>query len=525
MIKTFLKILITSILFLSAQLIHAEEINTFHSDLVINSDASIIVTETIEYNFEDNQKRGIFRNIPYTFNVIDMNNKDAVYQMDIELISVTRNGLEENYQLENKPGYFSVRIGNENIFISDLHTYEITYMVTGALRYFDDYDELYWNVTGNEWEVPINKASASISTSTIQFKNSACYAGEFGSVNTCERIKQGDTEIIFSENNLSIGEGLTVASSFDKGLVPNVQNRGGNQSMMFIFIFPFIFAFLLKIGIEIKKRKHFYNQPVVTEFEPLKNLNPIFTGYLMDTSFDPRDISAGIIYMAQQGYLTITHIPKENMFSAEDFLFDLNTDVYEQNEPLPKDMEFIISILFQEDTSSAVIPHRKLSDIRKKRGNKIYEKEEAKKYIVNELMEKNFLEKISFLGFSTHRLTKEGWNIHYYLKGFRRFLSMTEKERYAFFNNPTEMKGEEFMEYLPYAIAFGVEKKWALQFKHITIDDTSWYRGSSHESLLLANSLRNITHTVMSNTSTQSSGSGGGGSSGGGSGGGGGGSW
>ncbi len=105
---------------------------------------------------------------------------------------------------------------------------------------------------------------------------------------------------------------------------------------------------------------------------------------------------------------------------------------------------------------------------------------------------------------------------------------MTEKERYEFFNNPAD-NPQEFMEYLPYAIAFGVEKKWAKQFASITIPQPDWYRGSGpFVATAFADEISSFSEKVSSAVATQrssGSGSGGGGFSGGGSGGGGGGSW
>jgi len=41
-------------------------------------------------------------------------------------------------------------------------TIVIEYTVSDALRFFDDHDEFYWNVTGDEWDMPIANARANI---------------------------------------------------------------------------------------------------------------------------------------------------------------------------------------------------------------------------------------------------------------------------------------------------------------------------------------------------------------------------
>ena len=132
---------------------------------------------------------------------------------------------------------------------------------------------------------------------------------------------------------------------------------------------------------------------------------------------------------------------------------------------------------------------------------------------------------ILFIIVADGRRTRKGYEALDHLRGFKQFLSVTEKERYVFHNAP-ERNAEQFMEYLPYAIAFGVEKEWAKAFEGITIPDPSWYDGGSgshaFSAVGLTNSLGSFSTALASSGMSASSG---GGSSGGGSGGGGGGSW
>ncbi len=40
--------------------------------------------------------------------------------------------------------------------------FDLHYQVRNGLKFFEDHDELYWNVTGDEWDVPVGDASAQI---------------------------------------------------------------------------------------------------------------------------------------------------------------------------------------------------------------------------------------------------------------------------------------------------------------------------------------------------------------------------
>jgi uncharacterized membrane protein len=112
--------------------------------------------------------------------------------------------------------------------------------------------------------------------------------------------------------------------------------------------------------------------------------------------------------------------------------------------------------------------------------------------------------------------------------GFEEFLRRVESEQYkqVAIGHP-----EWFDRYLPFAMAFGVEKKWARAFEGIYTQSPTWYAGPSvthFSASRFSSSLANLS-TAASSTmassprSSSGSGFGGGGSSGGGGGGGGGG--
>jgi uncharacterized membrane protein YgcG len=130
---------------------------------------------------------------------------------------------------------------------------------------------------------------------------------------------------------------------------------------------------------------------------------------------------------------------------------------------------------------------------------------------------------VAIVAFAYERRTTKGYEALNHLKGFKDFLSVTEKERYMFHNAPSKSP-EQFMQYLPYSIAFGVEKAWAEVFADMQITNPEWYQSSSSAATFNAVAFTN-SMTTFSNSFSTSSGSSGGGSAGGGSGGGGGGSW
>jgi hypothetical protein len=68
---------------------------------------------------------------------------------------------KEPYTVEQEGNAYRIRIGDADVLLDyGDHTYVIEYEVKNQIRYFDDHDELYWNVTGSYWLFPIEAASA-----------------------------------------------------------------------------------------------------------------------------------------------------------------------------------------------------------------------------------------------------------------------------------------------------------------------------------------------------------------------------
>ncbi|MEI8270846.1 MAG: DUF2207 domain-containing protein, partial [bacterium] len=203
-------------LFFSRAFVFAEEkINSFDSQIKINADASIIVNETIKYDFADTEKHGIYRDIPVRYNTA-LGEKS----IKLEVQSVTLDGNKENYTTSLSGVNESIKIGNAGLTIKGEHVYSIVYRVVGAIGYFDNYDELYWNITGNGWKVPILNSSSKIElpkdSKIIQL---SCYFGYLGSKEKCDTSIEKNIANAFSSRILNSGEGLTFAVGFPKGII------------------------------------------------------------------------------------------------------------------------------------------------------------------------------------------------------------------------------------------------------------------------------------------------------------------
>src|SRR5262245_37080958 len=128
----------------------SEQIHTYDVVIAIGDDGALTITETIDYDFGDQQRHGIFRDIPTRFVYEPDPSFDRVYPL--EVASVTGSpGTPVGYEVEDAGGGITrIRIGDPDQTITGRHTYELVYRVEGALNGFADHDELYWNAVGAE---------------------------------------------------------------------------------------------------------------------------------------------------------------------------------------------------------------------------------------------------------------------------------------------------------------------------------------------------------------------------------------
>jgi len=198
-----------------------ERILNYITDIDVQEDGSLIVTETIRVRDEgDEIKRGIFRDVP-------LRAKDAngwEHDVPFELLEVLRDGQRENkFTQENGRGV-RIYIGREDVFLDPgVYTYTIRYRMWRQVRFFDSYDEVYWNATGNEWIFPIDEAVARVRLPAgAEATQYAAYTGAFGSEATDYEasVDPATGQVVFETTQpLGAYEGLTVAVGFPKGFV------------------------------------------------------------------------------------------------------------------------------------------------------------------------------------------------------------------------------------------------------------------------------------------------------------------
>jgi len=207
-----------------ASSVRAEEIKNFKSVININKDGTIDVQETIAYDFGELDRHGIFRTIPY----ITTNKSGKKFVLGFNDISVTdERGKNDQYSQSKIGENFQLKIGDPDRTITGLHNYIINYRVSGALTYFSDHDELYWNITGNDWGVWINSAETEINLPFIT-------QGKEGPLHLVKKLSRAKLETIVGdliEKTIPPVEACLKDAGIDKSKIDEIVLVGGMTRM------------------------------------------------------------------------------------------------------------------------------------------------------------------------------------------------------------------------------------------------------------------------------------------------------
>ncbi len=331
----------------------SERILRYAVEITIEEDDSIVVTETIDYDFGSSERHGIFRDVPTRLRYDDT--YDRTYPLEVLSVSGSP-GTPVQYVTEDAGGGATrIRIGDPDLTITGQHTYVIAYHIDGALNGFPDHDELYWNAIGSDWPVPIDRATASV-TAPGPIEGIACYAGPFGSNLACQRSAAEGEVATFGQRSLDAYHAFTVVVGLPKGIVaeprPILEERWtlrrafsttpftvGTFAVLALAAVAWFGRLVWRTG---RDRRFAGSQVDVlmgapegtpeqavplfegdaagpVEFAPPDGVRPGQIGTLMDETANPLDVTATIVDLAVRKYLVIEEIPKKGWFGKPDW--------------------------------------------------------------------------------------------------------------------------------------------------------------------------------------------------------------
>ncbi len=265
----------------------------------------------------------------------------------------------------------------------------------------------------------------------------------------------------------------------------------------FLFIVFFIYIQFL-----VYKRKKYHSQP--TEYTPPKNINPLLAGYLIDGQFHIRDYIAGYVYLIQQKIINVDkQKPKKAVFTGLDLeqAQVLIEKIAQEEGYVERGLSrlvssFLYGILFLLMLVGVLYYIWQVSvGI-----DDVYSMRIVYIFLISLPLSLYLARAIVRL--SKLQLTEKGIKAKNVLLGFKKFLSIAEADRLNYFNKP-QSQPEEFMEYLPYAIALGVDDNWNMKYAGLLHKIPSWYSPETIRLPVLPEAMTDITDVIYKVQETQ----------------------
>ncbi len=555
-------------LMLTPAIVNADErILAYHSDILVKQDGWLEVTETIRVRAEGQQiRRGIYRDFPTDYKDVGGNE----YHVRFTPLVVLRNDRVESFSSQEMNNGVRTYFGSADRLISSgEHTYTFRYEATRLLGFFADKDELYWNVTGSEWNFPINRATATVSfdfdVPAREFELYA-YTGKIGSAGQdyAATIDEAGRPAFEATRILAANEGLTIVVAWPKGFV---DPPGYMQKKIWLLadnlnLLIALAGLLAMLTYYIPVWRNFGKDPepgvIMTRYEPPEGFSPASLRYIEQMHYDDTSLTAAVVSLAVKGYLRIIEDDAEHSL--------LRIDPGNKPQPLATGERELHDALFID--GDIVILDDKYHELLG--GARLAHEQSLKRDYKNRYFRTNGLLNLPalligvvsslialrvasgptlsviativlmvialiFFAIIMRRPTGLGRRLLDEVGGFKEYVEIAERDEMNL-RNPPDKTPVLFEKYLPFALAMGVEQQWAERFTKVFAglrgpNDTgyqpAWYNGS-WDSLDLSSNTANLSSGLSSAISSSvtppgsSSGGGGGGFSGGGGGGGGG---
>ncbi len=585
MIRTLARVALLTLALATAGARADERILAWQSDIRVRPDSTLEVRETLRVRAEGTGiRRGIFRDFPTVYT--NRRGERVVTGFDVQ--AVTRDGRAEPYRVEKRQNGVRVWIGDADV---ELHpgeyTYTITYESDRQLGLFAEYDELYWNVTGNGWDFPIDEVGAqvflpqSVPADAIRVE---AYTGPQGAKGRewTAGIDAGAASFR-TTRGLAPGEGLTIVTSWPKGYV-TPPSAARNAGYLFRDSWPAVLAAagLALLILYYWRAWHAVGRDppgriVVPHYEAPKGHSPASMRYLTRLAYDDRCFAAAVLALAVKGGLRIDQTSKGLFGRKHEYTLHRAepkaADAFSEDERALRDKLFASGASVELDDKNHVLiggAKRSHEGLLKKRLSpsffRINGGWHAGGVVLSLLLGAGVVllaATVGGFGPNWWFLTPAGWvaigaallallangvfgrllkaptvagrAVMDHIAGFRLFLDVAEGDELQLVDAPP-LTPALYEQYLPAALALDVEQRWAQRFATVFATQAAahspgWYSGDSWSSRdvgRFTSSLGSSFSGAISSASTapgSSSGSGGGGSSGGGGGGGGGGGW
>ena len=531
----------------------------FKDTIAISTDGSVSVNEKITLVFVG-QWHGIHRTIPIEY----PGPHGANYTLFVDIRSVTdETGSKLKYDSSKSGDFRDLKIyipGAEDA----TRVVNIDYTVRNGIRYFDSHDEFYWNVTGNDWPVPIAHAEAFVTLpkNADGGLRAQAFTGVYGSTEGAATSEVKGADVMFETTNpLPMRGGLTIDIFIPKGVLK--EPSALTKLFWFLSSNPVVFLPLLTLAVMYGLWHTVGKDPepgvsVAPMYEPPKEFTPAEVGTLIDDATDPRDITSTIVDLAVRGYLKIQEkVDTFLVFKKKDYVFHLlkpreqwGTDLSPHERVMLENIfaggsETQLSSLKNRFYTAIPVIRQDVMAALKKKGMYLLDPGSANGYSIAAVVAiglllaglqylnwMNLFNSVPLLIVSAlisaliwwlfaRQMTAKtllGVRTLVAILGFQEFMNRVDADRIK------RLPPDTFEKYLAYAMALGVEQHWAQAFAGIVKDPPNWFVGptpySAFNPIFFSSSMHSMAsdmHQVfVSAPRSSSSGSGFGGGGGGG---------
>ena len=486
----------------------------FKDTIAISADGSTLVSEKITLVFVG-QWHGIHRKIPINYPGPDRTN----YTLFIDVKSVTdENGNKLKYESSKSGNYRDLKIyipGAEDA----TRVVNIDYTMRNAIRVFEDHDEFYWNVTGNDWPVPIEHAGAFVTlpANAAGGLRAQAFTGVYGSTESAASAAVDGADVTFETTRpLPMRGGLTIDIFIPKGVLK--EPSGLTKLFWFLGSNPIVFLPLLTLAVMFGLWHTVGKDPepgvsVAPMYEPPKGFTPAEVGTLIDDSTDPRDITSTIVDLAVRGYIKIEEkVDTFLVFKKKDYVFHLLKPREQWGNDLSPHERVMLENVFAggSDTQLSSLKNRFYTAIPvirqdimaalKTKGMYMLDPGSANGYSIAAVVAIGvLLAGLYYLGWTSlfnsvplligsglisagiwflfaREMTAKtvlGVRTVVAIQGFQEFMNRVDADRIK------RLPPDTFEKYLAFAMALGVEQHWAQAFAGIVKDPPNWYVGAT----------------------------------------------
>jgi hypothetical protein len=291
-----------------------ERILDYHSDITLEDDGTLQVTETIVVNSAGNQIRhGIYREFPTTYT----DPFNTRYVAGFQMLAATRDSAAEPFRAEDRPNGKRIYLGSPKTIVPlGRHVYTITYTSNHQLGFYKNHDELFWNVTGNGWDFRIDHASATVHLPANIPPDQVTLSGFTGPQGSraaqLTSSTEGSSFQFSSRYFLGSHEGLSVLLTWPNGYITpptfsqNLEFFFRNNRSALLLACGFLVTLLYYFSAWSAVGRDPAAGVIMALYEPPSSLSPASMRYLMRMGYDNKTFAAAILDMAVRGYLKIT---------------------------------------------------------------------------------------------------------------------------------------------------------------------------------------------------------------------------